>query len=111
MFQSIRSSQIALRICLAVVFLWFGLAKFIEPHVWIATLHIPASFVFLIGIFDIVLAVALASGFFMRWFAGGELVFLAVFLIASGLDDTSVAIIGLMGGLMALILWPDRSYV
>jgi uncharacterized membrane protein YphA (DoxX/SURF4 family) len=110
MFQSIRSSQIALRVCLAVVFLWFGLAKFIEPQSWEMILRIPSSLVFLIGIFDVILAVALASGFFMRSFAGVELVFLIVLLTLSGLDEYSISTIGLMGGLLALILWPDRSY-
>lgn len=124
MYQSIRTSQLILRIGLALVFLWFGIDKFIEPQHFIdswmpmnmvtalAGLHIGArDFMFLVGIFEVLVAVSLASGFFMRIFAAPAILFLLSLFVIHGVREVLIPDIGLIAGLAALILWPERTYI
>src|SRR5512143_514655 len=112
MYQSLNSSQLVLRIGLAVVFVWFGIDKFIQPQYWIdawmplwaqqAAQGIGMSTtnaIFLIGIFEVLVAISLATGFFSRLFAAGALVFLIVIFATVGPNLIVVRDIGLMAGL------------
>ena len=119
---SLRYPQLAIRISLAIVFIWFGLDKFIDPQHWsgtlpqvltnlAATLHIGArDLLFLSGIFEVLVAVSLVTGFFIRWFASATLIFVLFAGIAHGFGDDLVRDIGVMGGLVAIITWPERNY-
>jgi uncharacterized membrane protein YphA (DoxX/SURF4 family) len=124
MFGSLKHSQLALRIGLAIVFLWFGIDKFIQPQYWIdawvpqwaitsiGKLGIgPKDFISLLGIFEISVASGLATGFFLRYFAIAGALFLITVFAVHGLNEILVRDLGLIGGLVALILWPDRKYV
>lgn len=124
MFQSLRHSQLVLRICLAIVFLWFGIHKFIDPQYWIdawlpqsiqaltAHAHVgPRDLIFLNGIFEVFVAISLASGFFMRWFAVAATLFLIAVFATHGFNEVLVRDIGLMGALVALAIWPERTYI
>jgi uncharacterized membrane protein YphA (DoxX/SURF4 family) len=124
MFESLRYSRIILRIGLAAVYLWFGVDKFIRPEYWIgawmpvwaqhATQAIGMGAVnaaILLGLFEVLVATSLVTGFFVRIFALIAIVFLAIGLIVHGLSDALVGDIGLIAGLLALAIWPDRRYV
>jgi uncharacterized membrane protein YphA (DoxX/SURF4 family) len=123
MYQSLHSSQLALRIGLAAVFLWFGIDKFIQPQYWVDA-YMPqwaqhlaqglgmstTNAIFLIGIFEVLVAISLATGFFSRMFAAAATIFLAIIFISTGPNLIVVRDIGLMAGLIALIIWPERRY-
>lgn len=123
MFQSIRYSQLALRIGLAVVFLWFGVDKLMHPQYWLDAwmpqalqgfvTHLGASprdAMNLLGIAELVVAFSLLTGYFMRWFAAAAVVFLIGISAVQGLGEVLIRDVGLAGALLALILWPERSY-
>lgn len=123
MFHSLRTPHLALRIGLAVVFMWFGVSKFIDPVHWQGWIpqgveHVLAgigmssrNFIFLNGIFEVLIAVSLLSGYFIRIFAGAALAFLTIVVAVHITGPTEVLVrdIGLIGGLLALTLWPERT--
>ncbi len=124
MFQSLRYSQIALRLGLAVVFLWFGIDKFIQPQYWLDAWVPqgiqafasrsgigPIDLMHLLGIVEVLVALSLATGFFMRYFAAAAAVLLIGVIAMHGFSELLVRDVGLVGGLVALILWPERTYV
>lgn len=124
MFQSLRTPQLVLRIGLALVFVWFGIDKFVHPHYWIdawmptwsqrAVLAIGMSTVnaiFLVGLFETLVAISLATGFFMRLFSVAAICFLFLVIAMHSFSEVLVRDVGLVGGLLALALWPERRYV
>ncbi len=123
MFQSLRYSQILLRIGLAAVYFWFGIDKFVQPEYWIdawmpvwaqqgvQTIGMsPANAVIFIGIFEVLVATSLITGFFMRAFAALAGIFLLMTLIVHGLNAVLVRDVGLIFALAALMIWPERRY-
>lgn len=124
MFQSIRPPHLILRIGLAVVFLWFGVDKFIQPQYWINA-WVPQTvidvvgksglsaqdFIHLIGILEVLIALSLITGFFARYFSAAGACFLVVVVLSSGFNEVLIRDIGLNGALIALAVWPERSYV
>jgi uncharacterized membrane protein YphA (DoxX/SURF4 family) len=124
MYQSLRFSQLALRFGLAAVFMWFGLDKFIDPQHWLQV-WIPATaqqwvsgigmaphdLLFLQGIVEVLISISLATGYFIRFFAIGATVLLAVSAIVHGPDVLLIRDIGLVGGLVSLALWPERPHI
>jgi len=125
MFQSIRHSQLALRIGLAIVFLWFGVHKLVDPQYWldawmpqavqafVMRLSVaPRDAMNLLGIAEVLIAISLLTGYFVRWFAAAAIVFLAGVSLThiSTFNEVLVRDIGLMGAFLALILWPERTY-
>lgn len=123
MFQSYRYSHLILRLSLAGVFLWFGIGKFMQPQYWAdawlprwagafaATLGMsPVNAMVLLGIFEVLVAASLATGFFDRWFASAAALFLFVILFSTGLNEILVRDVGLIGALLALAAWPQRRY-
>lgn len=123
MFRSHRYSQLVLRFSLAGVFLWFGIGKFLQTQYWVDAWMperiqnlasgvgmSPVNMVILIGIFEVLVASSLLTGYFQRWFALAAVVFLLVVLFFNGLNEVMVRDIGLMGALLALVMWPQRRY-
>lgn len=124
MVQSLKYSHLALRIGLALVFLWFGIDKFLHPGYW-ADAWLPNSiaafvermgisrneFMYLNGIFEIIVGTSIISTIFLRVFAAAAIVFLLSVSIFHGFNEIIVRDLGLIGGLVALILWPDRRYL
>ena len=123
MFLSVRYSQFVLRVGLAVVFLWFGVDKFIHPQYWLdawvpqavqtfaghAGMN-PRELVNLIAMFEVLVGISLVTGFFMRYFAAAAIVFLLVNFGFNGIQLELARDIGLLGGLVALVIWPERAY-
>lgn len=123
MFHSLRVPHLVLRIGLAIVFMWFGVDKFIDPAGWLfwvpervqgALMAVGMStqnFIFLNGIFEVLVAVSLLSGYFIRIFATLALSFLVVVTAVHITSATEIVVrdIGLIGGLLALAMWPERT--
>jgi len=124
MFQTNMYSQWSIRLGLAAVFLWFGIGAFMQPQYW-ATAWLPesiarlveatgmsqANFIILTGIFEVLVAASFVTGFFQRWFAAAGALFLVSMMAFHGINETLVRDVGLVGGLIALALWPERRYV
>lgn len=115
-------SNISIRIGLAVVFLWFGVGKFINPSYWLNA-WVPHTvitllpkfrlsgmdFIYLNGIFEILIGLSLISGLGLRFFSFLGIIFLFVVLLFNGVSEVTIRDVGLMGGLLSLLFWPIRS--
>lgn len=123
MFQSYHSSHLVLRAGLAIAFLWMGIQKFIEPHVWgdgglprwiergASTIGMSAGDLFvLIGIIEVLIATSLVTAFFERWFALAGILLLFAAMLAGNHPETVPYQIGVIGSLLALAVWPQRRY-
>ncbi len=123
MFESLRYSQLSLRIGLALVFLWFGMYAFIQPEYWVEG-WMPGfaqrvvvgigmgtdNAMFLLGLFEVIVAVSIATGFFMRYFAAAAAVLVISVIAVHGFNEVIVRDVGILSGLIALVLWPERRY-
>ena len=106
MFNSAKYSSLALRLGLAAVFLWFGIDKIIHPSYWLNAWMTTSQFIYLCGIFEILTVVSLATGIFSKFFSAFAILFLVGAAIFVGSGDTVIRDIGLIGGLIAVFLWP-----
>lgn len=110
-----------MRIGLAAVFLWFGGDKFVYPNYWLTAwiplwlqslgegLGIPGrQLVYVIGVFEILVGLSLLINFLIRSFSFLAIIFLIILAIGSSFSEVTVRDFGLIGGLMALIFWPER---
>lgn len=120
MFTSSKYSYLALRLGLAVVFLWFGIDKIFHPAYWlnawvpqgvqalIARLSFSGiQFVYLNGIFEILVGLSLVTSVFTKLFSILAIIFLICILIFTGISEVTVRDIGLIGGFFAVLLWPN----
>lgn len=121
MFTSARYSYLVLRLGLAAVFLWFGVEKMLYPTYWfdawvpqgarslIAWANLSGQqFIYLNGIFEILTGLSLATGVFTKLFATLAAIFLIVVLIFVGISEVTIRDIGLIGGFLAVLLWPNE---
>lgn len=122
MFQSLQYSNLFLRLGLATVFLWFGIDKFINPQYWLNAwipqdiLAVVSTFgiqgpdiIYISGIFELLVGAGILSNIFTKIFSILALVFLAVIMFMFGISEVIIRDIGLMGGFLALLFWPDRK--
>lgn len=124
-FVSIRFSNLILKIGLATVFLWFGIHKFIDPGYWVNA-WIPSwfpgvlsvlsltttNFIYILGIFEILVGLSFVTGVGVRLFAFLGSLFLLITLFTFGLggfNEIVVRDIGLLAGLLALVFWPEQA--
>ena len=124
-FVSIRFSHLLLKIGLAAVFLWFGLHKFIDPQYWVnawvphwlpAILDVfgltPQNFIYINGIFEVLVGVSLLTGVGVRVFALLASVFLLGVIFSfgfSGFNEIMVRDIGLLLAMLSVLFWPERE--
>ncbi|MEK7603791.1 MAG: DoxX family membrane protein [Patescibacteria group bacterium] len=121
MFQSLWYSNLFLRLGLAAVFIWFGVDKFINPEYWLSA-WIPQNIVLLaskIGIsgvnivyasaiFELLIGTSILSNIFVKVFSLLAIIFLAAVLLFFGVSEVLIRDLGLIGGFMALLFWPER---
>lgn len=121
MFQSLRYSNLFLRLGLAAVFIWFGVDKFLHPEYWLSAwvpqnilsfaLKIGVSgtdVVYASGVFELLVGASILSNIFIKIFSVLALVFLVTVLFTFGISEVLVRDIGLMGGFLSLLFWPER---
>ena len=119
MFQNLRISHSILRISLTLVFLWFGIDKFINPQYWLNawvppaiislanTFHIASTqLVYANGVFEVLVGISLLTDVFVEIFSFLALLFLVTVSLFHGINEVLVRDVGIAGGFLALIFWP-----
>jgi len=120
-FQSLYYSNLFLRLGLAAVFIWFGVDKFLNPEYWLNS-WVPQSalliaskvgisgidIVYASGVFELLIGASVLSNIFIKIFSVLALIFLVVVLFTFGISEVLIRDIGLMGGLLALLFWPEN---
>jgi len=121
MFQSLRYSNLFLRLGLAAVFIWFGVDKFLHPEYWLSA-WIPQSVllvasrvgisgmdvVYASGVFELLVGASVLSNIFIKIFSVLALIFLVVVLFTFGINEVIIRDVGLMGGFLSLLFWPEN---
>jgi uncharacterized membrane protein YphA (DoxX/SURF4 family) len=120
MFTSSRYSYLVLRLGLAVVFLWFGIDKIIHPAYWLnawvasSALYLMdkvgltgTQFIYINGIFEILIGLSMVTGVFSKLFSFVAVLFLLMLFLFVGLNEVTIRDFGLIGGFIAVILWPE----
>ncbi len=123
MWQSLRYSNLFLRLALAFVFLWFGIDKFFHPAYWLSAwvpasvIHMAAAFhvasgavVYAVGVFELLVGISLLANMFVGLFGSLAVAFLVVVSLFSGFNEILVRDIGLIGGLLSLVFWPRPRF-
>ena len=122
MFTSSRFSYLAIRLGLAAVFLWFGIDKMLHPSYWLNA-WVPQGiqsliegfsltglqFIYLNGIFEILVGLSLVTGVFAKFFSVLAVFFLAGVLVFVGISEVTVRDFGLLGGFISVIFWPNGN--
>lgn len=123
MFQSLRYSNLALRLSLAIVFFWFGIDKFFHPDYWVNA-WVPQSvaslvenfklrsvdIIYVSGVFEVLVATSLVTNMFVAFFSTLAVLFMASIMFFHGLSEVLVRDIGLMGAFLSLIFWPKERF-
>jgi uncharacterized membrane protein YphA (DoxX/SURF4 family) len=121
MVESLKYSNLFLRLSLAFVFIWFGVDKFINPTYWVNA-WFPESaasllaffgldkngFMITTAVFEILVGVSILSSIFIKFFTFLAIIFLSLIFIFFGFNEVLVRDIGLIGGLLALLFWPSN---
>ena len=109
MFQSLKYSNLALRLSLAFVFLWFGIDKFLHPDYWFnawVPQNFPSDIVYALGVFEVLVGVSLVTNIFIFFFSALSVLFLISIMFFNGFNEVMVRDVGLIGALVSLMLWP-----
>jgi len=123
MFTSAKYSFWFLKIGLAAVFIWFGIDKFIHPTYWVnawvpggflaflAKLSLDGTqFMFLMGIFEVLVGISLLTGVLTKLFSFLTIVFLVSVFFTAPINEVIIRDIGLIGGFLAILFWPNRRH-
>jgi|SRR3989344_1486364 len=124
MFQSLKYSNLALRLSLGFVFLWFGIDKFLHPDYWInawvpqsvtdlvGTFRLrPTDIIYISGVFEVLVGISLVTNIFIVLFSSLSILFLLNIMVFHGFSsEVLVRDIGLVGGLLALVFWPKQRF-
>lgn len=123
MWQSLRISHAFIRLSLTAFFFWFGVDKFFHPTYWLQAwipqsvinagtlVHISGSaIVYSFGIIELLIGISLASNMFVSFFASIAALFLVITPFFYGFNEFLVYNIVLVGSLLALVFWPNRSF-
>ncbi|MEK7151627.1 MAG: DoxX family membrane protein [Patescibacteria group bacterium] len=120
MFTSSKFSYLVLRLGLAVVFLWFGIDKIFHPVYWLNA-WVPDSieslilrfniglteFVYLNGIFEMLVGLSLITGIFIRALSILAIIFLINVVIFVGISEVTIRDVAIIGGFISVVLWPN----
>ena len=107
-------APIVLRLGLAGVFIWFGLSQIFDPNAW--TSYIPdiaihvtgiSAFILVIGngIFEVVMAILLVFGIWVRPVAALLFLHMCGILATVGLDSIGVRDVAIAAGLLSVTLY------
>ena len=107
----IRNPLFIIRLGLALVFLWFGISKVLQPDAWIAWLpqwteQLPISTttqLFLQGIGEAVLGVLLLFGLFTRVAAAIAAILLVAVIVTIGFNDIAIRDLAILSIAIALV--------
>ncbi|MEK7139053.1 MAG: DoxX family membrane protein [Patescibacteria group bacterium] len=121
MFQSIKYSNLFLRLGLSAVFIWFGIDKFINPQYWLSAwvpqdiLQIVSrlginglDIIYVSGVFELLVGVGVLSNMFTKTFSFLAILFLSTIFLTFGISEVIIRDLGLIGGFLALLFWPER---
>ncbi|OGN02650.1 MAG: hypothetical protein A2655_02965 [Candidatus Yanofskybacteria bacterium RIFCSPHIGHO2_01_FULL_43_42] len=122
MFQSLRYSNLFLRLGLATVFIWFGVDKFLNPQYWLSAwisqgiLSVASKaglggmdVVYASGVFELLVGASVLSNIFIKTFSFLALMFLVAILFTFGINEVVIRDVGLIGGFLSLFFWPERK--
>ena len=123
MFQSLKYSNLIIRLSLAFVFFYFGIDKFFHPDYWINA-WVPQSiyffisdfnlnstdFIYISGVFEVLVAISLVTNIFISSFSFLAILFMVSIMFFHGFSEVLVRDIGLMGAFLALIFWPRQRF-
>jgi len=108
-----RKSYWILRICLAIVFIWFGVDKLLSPNNWFD--YVPTmindmpfkinTFIILNGMFEVILGLMLLWRRTLYLASGVIVLFIAMITIFLGFDEVIVRNLGLLSVALALFMW------
>ena len=124
MYQSLKYSNLVLRMGLAVVFFWFGIDKFFHPDYWtnawvpqsvaslVANFNLrPIDIIYMSGVFEVLVGTSLVTNIFIVFFSSLAMVFMMGIMFFNGFNEVLVRDIGLIGAFLSLIFWPrHRNY-
>ena len=124
MFQSLKYSNLIIRLSLAVVFFWFGIDKFFHPNYWVnawvpqsaslfaANFKIrPIDIIYISSVFEVLVGTSLVTNIFIVFFSSLAVLFMGSIMFFNGFNEILVRDIGLVGALLSLIFWPrQRNY-
>ncbi len=119
MFQSLKYSNLVLRVSLAIVFFWFGIDKFFHPDYWVnawvpqsVSLFMtnfkirPIDVIYLSGVFEVLVGTSLVTNIFIVLFSSLAVLFMGSVMIFNGFSEVLVRDVGLIGAFLSLIFWP-----
>jgi len=113
MITAIKDPLFIIRIGIALIFIWFGIDKFINPFIWIAWVPkwilsvVPFSnftFIYLQGVVQLLLGLLLLFGLFLRKAAVITTLFMIGIIIVVGFNDIAVRDFAILTIAVALIL-------
>ena len=108
--------HLVLRLGLAFVFGWMGIDKFLNVSAWYGWVpefltFLPQDpFLYVVGVVEVVLALLLLAGRFVRFAALACAVLMGGIVLSFGLNDATIRDIGLIAMAIALALMPERKY-
>lgn len=110
--HSKNTSYHVLRVAMAITFLWIGLLIFREPIFWSGFVPVYihdmftdiTPFMLAVGAFDVIVGLFLLLDWFTFWIALFATFHLFGILLLTGVDETTVRDIGLVGGSLALAM-------
>ena len=117
MLTDLKKPLFVIRIGLALVFLFFGIDKFINPFIWIGWVPkwllalLPISqyaFIYTQGAFQVILGIILLLGFFTRIAAIVAAIFMAAVVFTVGFNDLGIRDTAIFS--MALALALSKNY-
>jgi uncharacterized membrane protein YphA (DoxX/SURF4 family) len=112
-----KHSALVLRLGLAFVFGWFGIDKFLYVDNWLGwipswmTFVPPHPFLYALGVLEIVAALFLLGGKYLRVVSLACAALMAGIVFSFGINDITVRDIGLIAMALALAMMPEnRKY-
>ena len=111
--------RLLLRIGLGIVFIWFGIDKFLRPELWEGWIPIliqsilqskVLTFLYFLGVFEVIIGVLVLVGFYTRVAAGIAALFLFAVVLSSFSGEILVRDIGLIFLALGIVVLGSEKY-